>query len=63
MSIMTVKELKEKLNEYPDDFAVVVMRDANGHYYPITNENWCEVIDPYFGTSDEVASAVRISVI
>lgn len=41
---MTIKELKEELNKYPDD-AVVVMYDDFGHPYNVSRvEDWSKCI-------------------
>lgn len=50
---MTVKELKEKLKNYPDDMLVIVQKDAEGNgYSPLNGLNNTSVYipeAPWFG--------------
>lgn len=36
MKPITIKELKEILNQYDENLPVVILKDGPGHHYPIT---------------------------
>ncbi len=49
---ITVKELKEILNEYDENFPLVLYKDGPGHFYPILLDDIKQVTDCYFPDSD-----------
>ena len=49
----TVKELREKLAEFPDDLIVTMRHDGKGHDYPVVMSDVKQLdSEPYFANSD-----------